>query len=254
MNDLENKIVLVTGGAQGIGKGIVMTLANAGANIIIADLNNKKADSVVTELKKLGLGREYIALEFDVTNTTSIQNGVQQALKYFPRIDILVNNAGVGFEEKGLPEEFDLTYEVNLKGVWQVTTALIPHFKTQQAGKIVNIASDAGRKGLDIIPAYGASKAAVINLTQSLAMALGPDNINVNAVCPGLVKTPMTEKYRDETNPDPNYFDAFAEQYTQLKRAVTPEDIGNAVVFLASQSAQNITGQALNVDGGFYMN
>lgn len=251
MGCLDNKVAIVTGGAQGIGRGIALELAQAGANIVVADLNSERSQLVVNEIE--GLGRDAIAIQLDVTSLSSIERGVTSALKYFSCIDILVNNAGVGFEEEGSPEEFDITYKVNLKGVWQVSQALISHFKIRQAGKIINVASNAGRQGFATVPAYCASKAAVINLTQSLACTLGVDNINVNAVCPGLVKTPMQEKYRDTVSGGSNYYDGFVQKHTQLKRVVTSADIGHAVVFLASTQAKNITGQALNVDGGHFM-
>jgi len=252
MGNLNNQVALVTGGAQGIGRGIVLELARSGADIIIADLDNDKSELVVTEVK--ALGRDAIALQLDVTDAASIQAGIETAFKHFPRIDILVNNAGVGPAEKGTAEEFDLTYAVNLRGVWQVSNALIPHFKTNQYGKIVNIASICGRRGSQLGPtAYSASKAAVINLTQSLATTLGPDNINVNAICPGVVKVPRMMKGLD-LDKNPRFFEELAERTTQLKRVITPDDIGHAVVFMASSQARNITGQSLNVDGGYYMN
>ena len=248
MNDLNNKTALVTGGAQGIGRSIAVELAKAGANIVVADLNRDRAEVVVSEIK--AVGRQAIAVQLDVTDTASIQSVLEESIKYFSRVDILVNNAGVFFEDG---EQFDLNYEVNLKGVWQVTMAVKPHFIENKAGKIVNIASINGRRGYQpSTMAYNASKAAVINLTQSLATALGPENINVNAVCPGAIKTPMTEKARNDSD-DPNW-EGYAKEYTQLKRPVTPEDIACAVVFFASERAKNITGQALNVDGGHFMN
>ena len=265
MGNLDNKTAFITGGAQGIGKGIVLALAKAGADIIIADLNADKAEAVVAEIK--ALGREGIAVRFDVTDENSIKNGVNAALNHFSRIHILVNNAGVFQKRKETEiettlEDFDLCYDVNLKGVWRVINALIPHFKTHHDGKIVNIASVAGRKGSAKFPAYNASKAAVINLTQSLACALGPHNINVNAICPGVIWTPMLEEVegilghtdnKDKINAKVHFRNVY-EQHTPLRRPQTPEDIGQAVTFLASSQAKNITGQALNVDGGLLMN
>lgn len=252
MKPLANKTAFVTGGAQGLGKGIALELAKAGADIIIADLNSDKVESVVMEIK--ALGRDAIAVQLDVTDATAIESGVQQALKHFSKVDILVNNAGIDIEGPSATtsEQFDLTYAVNTNGVWQVSNALVPHFKANQSGKIINIASIAGRRGQAAVPAYGASKAAVISLTQSLACALGPDNINVNAVCPGVVKTPLTIT-ASESRSAPDLFENYT-AVTQLKRDLTAEDIGCAVVFFASEQARNITGQSLNVDGGYCMN
>ena len=252
MKNLTDNTALITGSGQGLGRAIALELAKAGANVIVSDLNSENAQTVASEIKDLG--RNAIPLQLDVTDTKAIQDGVLQALNHFSRIDILINNAGVA--EKGVetttPEEFDLCYAVNVKGVWNVCNALIPHFKQNGGGKIVNIASIAGRRGSASVPAYCASKAAVISLTQSLAGALGPDNINVNAVCPGVIKTNMTETHKQILNMD-NYFDEATES-TALKRLATPEDIGHAVVFLTSPQAQNITGQSLNVDSGYCMN
>ena len=253
MQYLENKTAIVTGGAQGIGRGITLELAKAGANIIIADLNTETAQAVIEDARNVG--RDAIAIPFDVTNKSIISDSIQIALDHFQQIDILVNNAGILTEQGFLDtttEEFDLSYEVNLKGVWQVVNALVPHFKEHNSGKIVNIASGAARQGLAACPAYSAAKAGVISLTQSLASALGADNINVNAICPGLVKTPLTEKGWDVEN-NPGCFERYVEEHTALGRLVTPQDIGQAVVFLASSRARNITGQTLNVNSGDVM-
>jgi len=258
MNNLRTKTAFVTGGAQGIGKGIVLTLAAAGANIVIGDLDQAKAEAVVAEVKKLGV--DAIALALDITNTDSISDCIQQALKHFACIDILVNNAGVVAERGGVAlteQVFDRTLDVNLKGVWRVSAALIPHFKTNHNGKIINIASINGRQVDARLPGYSASKAAVISLTQSLAVSLGADNITVNAVCPGGVWTPMAEAFIKDSGLDPEngkqaHLDG-NKNIGALKRNVEPEDIGHAVVFFASSQAKNITGQALNVDGGYVM-
>lgn len=252
MSQLENSVAFVTAGAQGLGRGIVKVLAAAGSDIVIAQRDISKVEAVIAEVKELG--RDIIAVQVDVTDLESIQVGVKQAIQHFPRINILVNNAGV--DEEGIGEttleKFDLCYDVNLKGIWRTVSEFVPHFKEQGGGKIVNIASVAGRLGNGFIPAYCASKAAAINLTQSLASVLGADNINVNAVCPGPIKTAMAIKTVNDF--DPNYHENHAKEYTQLKRLLTAEDIGQAVLFFVSQQAKNITGQSLNVDGGHYMN
>lgn len=262
MGNLNSRTALITGGGQGIGKGISLELAAAGADIIIAQRNYENAKKVVTEIRKMG--REAIALYLDVTDEKSVKRSVQKAIKYFPQIDILVNNAGVTQENIGAKtttQDFDLCYEVNLKGVWTLCQELAPHFKKKNYGKIVNISSVAGRKGHAGGPSYCASKAAVISLTQSLAEELGPYNINVNTVCPGIIWTPMWEKIERSTNhtndkkvaDEQIVFKSLIEG-TPLGRAQTAEDIGYAVVFLASPLAENITGQAINVDGGLTMN
>jgi NAD(P)-dependent dehydrogenase (short-subunit alcohol dehydrogenase family) len=246
-------VAFVTGGGQGIGRGIALELAKCGVDIVIAQRNIASAEQVIAEIKVLG--REAMALPLNVRDPDSVKGAVDEALRVFPGINILVNNAGVSEAEIGKTtiQEFDLCYEVNLRGVWLVTQAFVPHFKNARGAKIVNIGSVAGRQGGPTVPAYSASKAALINLTQSLAAALGPDNINVNMICPGPIKTAMTDKTISGLR-DPDFYANFARDHTLLKREITVQDIGRAVVFLVSSQSRNITGQALNVDGGCCMN
>ncbi len=262
MGILKDKTALIIAGAQGIGRGIAIEMAKAGANIIIAQRQLEKAESTLAELDSLGV--KSVAVPMDVTDQNKIKYGVEQALEYFPQIDILVNNAGVlqsRLSSDTAIEDFDLCYEVNTKSLWTVSQAVIPIFKRQGEGKIINIASTGGRGGSAGIPAYAASKAATINLTQSLAMALGPHNINVNALCPGVVQTAMWERMEEmieqsgaaEQNEARTAYDDMAAS-VPLKRNSTPEDIGQAAVFLSSSLARNITGQSLNIDGGLVMN
>ena len=263
MSCLRGKIALVTGAAQGIGEGVALEMARAGADIIIGDLNVIKAEEVA---KKIGeMGGNALAIELDVTDTVSIQRVIEIALSKYSKIDVLVNNAGVvqeGLGDETRDEDFDLCYKVNLKSIWLMSNMLFPYFKQNQQGRIINIASGSGRVGGSLIPAYCASKAAAISLTQSLACKLAPYNINVNAVCPGSVWTPMWEKMEGmlseiSDQKEPRKYTMFNEaiaKYSLLNRAPTPSDIGKSVVFFASSSADVITGQALNVDGGVMMN
>lgn len=263
MGRLSQRVAIVTGGGRGIGRGIVLGLAEAGADIAIADVDVRSAEETAEEVASLG--REVIVCQVDVTDTQSVQRGFDQILARFAGIDILVNNAGVvqdhtGSEVSG--DDFDRCYMVNLRGIWNVSSAVIPHFRERGGGKIVNIASIAGRRGDNGLAPYSASKAGAISLTQSMAFSLGPHGINVNAVCPGLLWTPMWEKlegmFRHDTDPDVvgkrAIFDAYVQANCPLRREQTPEDIGHAVVFLVSDEARNITGQSLNVDGGMQMN
>lgn len=265
MSQFKNKTALVTGGGQGLGRAIALELANNGANIIVGDLNAENAKAVVSEIK--AMGRKAVAYYLDVTDAATANDCVGHALNCFSRIDILVNNAGFAQRTLGndsSDEDFDGCYDVNLKGVWTLVNALIPHFKQQGNGKIINIASIAGRRGVVEVPAYSASKAAVISLTQSLASRLGSDNITVNAVCPGSVWTPMFREHLKIANPSSSKELSDGEAQARLNEQVkdtiptgrlsTPEDIAYAVAFFASAGANNITGQALNVDGGTVMN
>jgi NAD(P)-dependent dehydrogenase (short-subunit alcohol dehydrogenase family) len=244
---LDGCTALVTGGAQGIGRGIVLELVRAGCRVVIADRDLPGAQAAADEIRSSG--HEVIALAVDVTDEKAVTECVAQAIRHFGQIDILVNNAGIHCEKLGEPstvEQFNRCLDVNLLGVWRMTQALLPHFKERRTGKIVNIASINGRKPWVDTPGYSASKAAVINLTQALAMKLGTENINVNAVCPGGVMTAMADAFTNDRK-------AMEDELIQsrlLKRAILPEDIGHAVVFLASSQARSITGQAINVDGG----
>ena len=264
---LEDRIALVTGGARGLGKGIAVVLAERGADVAVCDINLDGATQTAAEID--ATGRKARAYKVDVTSQAQLRDTVDAALAEFGRIDILVNAAGVigapGFEDTtgSREEDWDLTFDVNVKGTALASDAVSPHMKERRFGKIVNIASHAGRGGGAGGGAYGASKAAVIHLTQSYAMELAPYSVNVNVVCPGSIWTPMWERIavRGKRN-DPEkadmspreIFEDMIRERCPLGREQTAEDIGKAVAFFASDDAYNITGQSLNVNGGTRMN
>jgi meso-butanediol dehydrogenase/(S,S)-butanediol dehydrogenase/diacetyl reductase len=264
MGRLEGRTAIVTGGGRGIGEGIARVLAHEGANVVIADVDMANAERTAGSLR--ADGTQAAVVRVDVTDEASAADGVREAIARFGRVDILVNNAGVvGKHVRGNDIElsdWDLCYEVNVKGIWVMTSAVVPHFKANGSGKIVNIASIAGRVGHAGMAHYNASKAAAINLTQSLACDLGPSNINVNAVCPGLLWTDMWRSleamFNQDDSPDVverrRVFEGYLQQACPLRREQTPEDVGNAVAFFVSEEARNITGQSLNVDGGIELN
>ena len=265
--DVTGKVAVVTGAGRGIGRGIAMKLAQNGAHVVVADIVEENAREIAREVESTG--KISMACFLDVTDRQSVESMAESVINQFGQIDILVNNAGVigaaGWEKRETASEadWDITFLVNVKGIGTVTDTISPHMKERQYGKIVNIASVAARKGTATSTPYGASKAGVINFTQSTALELAPFNINVNAVCPGLLWTDMWERiavrfrskddYPDELTPR-EVFDRFVKARTPLGREQSPEDIGNATVFLASDAAENITGQALNICGGFMMN
>ena len=264
---VEDKVAIVTGGAQGIGRGISLVLARNGADVVVADINLEGAKSVAEEV--VAAGRRSLAAHLDVADETSVDRMVEDVLAHFGRIDILVNNAAIigapGWERREYEneEDWDLIYAINVKGVIRVTEAVARHMKENRYGKIVNISSISGREGNIRNLPYGASKAGVINITQGKALELAPHNINVNAICPGFLWTAMAEMVgyrRDLSNEYPKglshreMFERFVDERAALKREQTPEDIGNLAAFLASDYAKNITGQAINVDGGYLMN
>ncbi len=263
---LENKTAMVTGGGSGIGRAIVLTFAREGADVIIPDIQIEKANQVVEEVKKLG--RTGLAIRTDVTDEAEVNQMVQEALQHFSHLDILVNNAGIMGSRLGLPftrntpEDWDVLLAVNLKSQFLVSKALAPHLMERRSGKIINIASISGQIGSQTSPPYSVSKAGVICFTQVLARDLAPYNINVNAICPGLLWTPLWEELATllaQTNPalqgmtPRQVFEDRVRSMVPLKREQTPEDIANLALFLASEESRNITGQAINVDGGIFM-
>lgn len=264
--DVTDKIAIVTGGGRGIGRAISHVLTRNGADVVVADINEADASAVSRELG--GIGRRSLAITVDVTDKGSVEGLAAQTLEKFGHIDIVVNNAGTigapGWEGRDRPndDDWDHINNVNVKGIARVTDAVVEHMKSRKCGKIVNIASVAGRTGTRTNFAYGASKAAAINLTRCYAAELAPHNINVNCVCPGLVWTKMWERIAsrriglsiDDEMTTRDSFDRFVESNTPLGREQTPEEIANAVAFLVSDAASGITGQSLNVDGGFAMN
>jgi NAD(P)-dependent dehydrogenase (short-subunit alcohol dehydrogenase family) len=264
MGTLDQKVAIVTGGGRGIGQGISRVLGREGAAIVIADIDMQNAQRAADELR--AAGTKAAVFLCDVTSESSAADAVASAVRAFGRIDVLVNNSGVVGSHVGgaaiTLEDWDRCYEVNLKGMWIMSRAVVPHFKETGGGKIVNIASIAGRRGGAGLAHYSASKAGAISLTQSLARDLGASNINVNAVCPGLLWTDMWRHleamFAGTDTPEVvdrrQVFDRFIQTNCPLRREQTPEDIGEAVAFFASEAARNITGQALNVDGGIELN
>ena len=262
--DFEGKTAVVTGSARGIGRGIALELAARGSNVVIADMDEKSAREVVAEIKAGGTRSYYC--ETDVTQQWSIDDMVEAALEEYGQLDVLVNNAGVGgssgFTTRKTPlvEDWQATFDVNVYGIVKGTQSVEKYMVDRGYGKIVNISSISGRPGF---ASYAASKAAAINVSQAWAFRLAPHGINVNTVCPGLIWTPLWQdiakwrKSTDEQNAGLTPRQIFQQTVTDsvpLGREQTPDDIGNAVAFLASDRARSITGQALNVDGGIRMN
>jgi NAD(P)-dependent dehydrogenase (short-subunit alcohol dehydrogenase family) len=263
---LKDRVAIVTGGGGGMGSGICMCLAKAGADIVVSDVNLEAAQRCVKEIQQAGRRGE--AVRSDVTKEVDCKTLIEDAIKAFGRLDILVNNAGHFGERLGLPftnqteAEWDENYAVNVKGPFFLCKAIAPHMMERKFGKIINISSIAAKRDPQIVPAYAAAKNALLNLTRLVAKDLGPHNINVNAVCPGLVWTPFWHNLAPLiSQSEPAYaglepralFEGWVKRNTPMQREQTPEDIGNLVVFLASEEARNITGQAINVDGGIAM-
>ena len=269
---LQEKVAIVTGGGGGLGAGIATCLAQQGARIAVCDIEIAAAERVAKELDTQG--HEAQAFRVDVRDPEACRAMTDAVLDHFGRLDILVANAGVDGLPKDNPEapplvenileqDWDLVMDVNLKGVFLSCCAVIPHFKQQKGGRIINISSVAGRQGLDLLPVYAASKAGVISLTQSIALQLAPYRVNVNCICPGIIWTPMWERLATYiTKSDPAFadaepsdaFNAVVQQMIPFGEPQSAEDIGNTAVFLASDEAREITAQSINVCGGIRMN
>ena len=264
--NFKGQVAVVTGGANGIGRAIALKLADEGAAVMIADTNEDAAMITAAEVKEIS-GKSAVH-KTDVTNPDLCTKLASLTIDSLGPVDILVNNAGIagssGWQNRSFSTEADwkLTYQVNVIGISNVTSAFRAQMHKRRSGRIVNIASIAGREGRPSLPHYSASKAAVISLTQSTALEFAPLNITVNAICPGLLWTSMWEEVGSryaENNPayknmsSRQVFDAMVEEKIPLKKEQTPEDVADAVCFLVSEESRNITGQTLNVDGGFFM-
>ena len=262
---LAGKIAMVTGGGRGIGRAIALAMAREGADVLIPDLVLPNAEQVAAEVQ--ALGRRGMALPMDVTSEPQIEAAIAAGIAACGRIDIVVNNAGIT-PGLGLPftrqveADWDRVFAVNMKSVFFVCKHIAPHFRERRAGKIVNISSIAGPLSSQTMPSYSVVKMGVITLTKIVAKDLAPYHVNVNAICPGLLYTDMWKKIGEvmrETNPayagltPRQMFERRVQEWIPMKREQTPEDIGHAAVFLASDEARNITGQALMVDGGVVM-
>lgn len=263
MYDFNSKIALVTGAGKGIGRAAAIKLAQNGAKIAAVSRTKSDLESLKEEIEKNG--GECFPCVCDISDVQQIIKMVNKVHAWGgERIDFLVNSAGVGicnFLDNVDEADWNRTLNINLKGTFFVCKTVAPIMRAQQSGKIVNVASIAGVTGGPILFPYNASKAGLINMTHSLAIALGPFGINVNAVNPGLVWTPMwkvTDKWIQENLPpfkDEPYvikkaYDASVQSSTALKRPTTPEHIANVIAFLVSDEASEITGQNINVDGG----
>jgi len=245
--DLKGKIAVVTGARQGLGRAIALRLAASGARTVVTDLDKEACEKVVAEIR--AAGGEGAALRLDVREENEIREALEEVKKRFNRIDILVNNAGIYIQqeiETMATEDIDRVISVNLRGAILCTKYVLPGMKRNNYGKIVNIASIAGFVGFPASALHSATKGALVAVTRDLALNYAKYRINVNAIAPGVIETPMTaDILQDE-----------AEKSLLLRnipygRIGRPEDIANGVVFLLSDDSEYITGQTLVIDGGW---
>lgn len=245
----EGKVVLVTGAGRGIGKAIALAFATEGAKVAVNDIDVDKAEVVVCQIRESG--QHAMAVQADVSKESQVRRMVERVLEEFGTVDVLVNNAGVlrpTCLHDITEEEWDWVMEVNVKGVFLCTKAVLPIMKARRKGKIVNMASSAGRTTSTFGGAhYTASKAAVLGLTRHTAREAAPFSINVNSLCPGSINTKMV---RESSTPERLEEEAAK---IPLGRLGTPEDVAHLVLFLASDEASYITGSTVDINGGDLM-
>ena len=247
---LVGKVAIVTGSARGIGKAIAMRFASEGAAVVVDDINIEQAKQVAEEINNQG--GTATAIKADVSNRVDVINLVKSTLENYKAIHILVNNAGISRPVpllKMTEEDWDAVLDVNLKGVFNCTQAVLGHMEKQRYGKIINISSLAGLGITDVrLTSYSAAKAGVNQLTKVTAMEGGPYGINVNCIAPGLIMTELANTFGKEAEK----FIEDRRKHSVLGRAGSPDEVANLALFLASDDSSFITGQVIRCDGGRY--
>jgi len=240
-NRFEDKVVVLTGASSGIGAKTALMFGEEGASLVLVGRNVERLEKVRAELE--GAGHKAISTPGNIANSGEVNAIIEKAMSTFGKIDVLVNNAGVArdaFIHKMTDEDWNEVIGIDLTGVFNCCRAVIPHMKAQKSGRIVNISSAfiVGNVG---VANYNAAKTGVLGLTIVLALELAP-NITANAIAPGIIQTPFSQKYD-------NFMEEFL-THVPLRRVAQPEEVGNAILFLASDEASYITGQCIFVDGG----
>jgi len=245
--NLEGKVAVVTGGARGIGAATARALAEAGARVVIGDLESEAGQATAAEI-----GADFVRT--DVSRAADAEALMRRAVERFGRLDILVNNAGVVLvksTQDTTEEEWDRVLAINLKGPWLCARAAVPRMTRDGGGAIVNVASNAGLVGFPNAAAYCASKGGVAQLTKAMALDLAPLNIRVNAVCPGHTRSPMSESFVASQADPTAFIEDFVNRQHPLGRMAEPEEIARCIRFLASDEASFVTGAVVPADGGF---
>lgn len=246
---LRGKVAIITGAASGIGAGCALAFAREGARAVVADINDVAGNSVVEEIRTKG--GEACFVHVDVTKRDDLRRMIQVAVESYGRVDILLNNAGTHIPQETetcTEETWDFLMTLNLKSMWRAVQEALPELKKAN-GNILNMGSDVGLVGQADAVAYCASKGGVIAMTKAMAVDLAKYPIRVNCLCPAGVETPLITKWADQQQ-DPQAARQSLADLHRLGRMATPEEIGAAAVFLASDEASFITGTVLQVDGG----
>lgn len=244
---LKNKVAVITGGTSGIGLATAILFAKEGAKVVIAGRDITKAKKAINKI-----GKGTIFIKTDVSNELEVKKLIDSTIKKFKRIDVLYNNAGIELAKPVIEtseEEWDKVLNINLKGVFFGCKYAIPHMIKNKGGSIINTASTAGIVGFPNLGAYCASKGGIVLLTKEIALDYAKQGIRVNCVCPGAILTPMVKRFTDKA-PNPKKAMADLAAMHPMGRAGQPEEIANAVLFLASNESSFVTGHALVVDGG----
>jgi 2-hydroxycyclohexanecarboxyl-CoA dehydrogenase len=250
---LNGKTALVTGGGRGIGRAIVLALAAEGAHVAVLDLDVAAAERVRAEAE--AVGAKALAVGADLTRRADVARAVETTLGQLGQLDVLVNNAGWDRMEMFLDsdeETWDRIINLNFKGVLYTCRLAMPHMVARRTGRVINIASDAGRVGSMGEAVYAGTKGAIIAFSKTLAREVARDNITVNVVCPGLTETPLLQGMRAESARNEKVLQAVT-RAIPLGRVANPEDIAGAVLYFASPAAEYVTGQTLSVSGGLTM-
>ena len=255
MKDLGNKVIIITGAAMGLGLAASKEFASRGANLALVDYNEKSLAEAKNEISKQSPSAKIITVVADVSSEDAVKNYVNETVKAFGRIDGLYNNAGIEGKQAGMIEYdvaiFKKVIDINLMGVYYGMRYVIPVMQKQKYGRIVNVASVGGIRGVLNQSPYVASKHAVSGMTKNAALEYGRDGINTNAIAPGAIRTPMVAEAFKQVNPDnPKAAETEFAQRNPIKRLGQPHEVAKVVAFLLSEDASYVNGQTIAIDGG----
>ncbi len=245
---LQGKVAIVTGAGSGIGRACALALAREAARVVLVGRRQERVEAAAREA-----GAPAIAVQADVSRLPDIERVIEQTLKVFGQFHVLINNAGIlhaGTAEQVTEQQWDETFDLNVRGLWLLSRAALPHLRKSGGGSIINVASVLGINGARNRAAYAASKGAVVLLTKCMAIDHGPENIRVNALCPSFVETELTAGYL-RTVPDPAAVRRERVAVHPLGRLGRPEDVASLAVYLASDESSWVTGAVYPVDGGY---